>query len=41
MAGYNASLSPDEGAETPVFLALLPPSSPNGEFWKNKTVVQW
>ena len=41
MAGYNASLSPDEGAETPVLLALLPPNSPNGEFWKNKTIVQW
>ena len=41
MAGPNAALSPDEGAETPVHLALLPPGSPNGEFWKNKAVVQW
>ena len=41
MAGYNATLSPDEGAETPVHLAFLPPGSPSGEFWKNKTVVQW
>ena len=41
MAGPNAALSPDEGAVTPVHLALLPPGSPNGEFWKNKAVVQW
>ena len=41
MAGPNAALSPDEGAQTPVHLALLPTGSPNGEFWKNKAVVQW
>lgn len=41
MAGYNAPLSPDEGAETPVYLALLPPGSPSGEFWKVKKVQQW
>ena len=41
MAGPNATLSPDEGAETPVYLALLPTGSPNGEFWKNKAVAQW
>ena len=41
MAGPNASLSIDEGAETPVHLALLPAGSPNGKFWKNKAVVEW
>lgn len=41
MAGYNATLSPDEGAETPVHLALLPSNSPNGEFWRNKKVTSW
>ena len=41
MAGYNAPLSPDEGAETPVHLALLPPGSPSGEFWRVKKVQQW
>ena len=41
MAGQNASLSPDEGAETPVLLALLPAGSPNGEFWEKKAVSKW
>ena len=39
MAGDKAHLSPDEGAETPVFLALLPPESPSGELWKSKVVI--
>lgn len=41
MAGYNALKSPDEGAETPVYLAMLPPNSPSGEFWLDKTVTSW
>ena len=41
MAGPNAPLSPEEGAETPVFLALLPPGSPSGEFWKDQVVTKW
>ena len=41
MAGSGAPLSPDEGAETPVHLALLPPGSPSGEFWRVKKVEQW
>lgn len=41
MAGYSATLSPDEGAVTPVHLALLPPGSPSGEFWRNKQVASW
>jgi carbonyl reductase 1 len=41
MAGDRASLSPDEGAETPVSLALLPPGSPSGEFWKEKKIAVW
>ena len=41
MAGDRAPLSPDEGAATPVMLALLPPGSPNGEFWQNQKVSQW
>ena len=41
MAGPRAPLTPDQGAETPVMLALLPPGSPSGEFWKDKKVVQW
>ncbi|XP_068126557.1 carbonyl reductase [NADPH] 1-like [Hyperolius riggenbachi] len=43
MAGPNATKSPDEGAETPVYLALLPESAdaPYGEFVSEKKVVTW
>lgn len=41
MAGDNAPLSADQGAETPVHLALLPAGSPTGEFWIKKEVVSW
>ncbi|CAJ0929253.1 unnamed protein product [Ranitomeya imitator] len=43
MAGPNATKSPDEGAITPVFLALLPTSvdSPNGEMVIEKKAVTW
>ena len=41
MAGDRAPLTPDQGAETPVLLALLPPGSPTAEFWKNKVVAKW
>ncbi|XP_066455090.1 carbonyl reductase [NADPH] 1-like isoform X2 [Eleutherodactylus coqui] len=43
MAGPNATKSPDEGAETPVYLALLPKSVdlPNGELVSDKKVVTW
>ena len=30
-----------QGAETPVLLALLPAGSPTGEFWRDKTIVEW
>ncbi|XP_063298645.1 carbonyl reductase [NADPH] 1-like [Pelobates fuscus] len=43
MAGPNAPKSPDEGAETPVYLALLPPdaTAPHGELVSEKKVVKW
>ncbi|XP_066455088.1 carbonyl reductase [NADPH] 1-like [Eleutherodactylus coqui] len=43
LAGSNATKSPDEGAETPVYLALLATSldSPNGELVIDKKVVTW
>ncbi|NXO45963.1 CBR1 reductase, partial [Locustella ochotensis] len=43
MAGPKATKSPDEGAETPVYLALLPSSAdaPHGQFVSNKTVRAW
>ncbi|XP_063812602.1 carbonyl reductase [NADPH] 1-like [Pseudophryne corroboree] len=41
MAGPNATKSPDEGAVTPVYLALLPPGadSPYGELISEKKVL--
>ncbi|XP_056415583.1 carbonyl reductase [NADPH] 1-like [Hyla sarda] len=43
MAGPNATKSPDEGAVTPVYLALLPTSveSPNGELVSDKEILTW
>ena len=43
MAGPKAPKSPEEGAETPVYLALLPSDAkgPHGEFVHEKEVVQW
>ncbi|XP_057621146.1 carbonyl reductase [NADPH] 1-like [Chionomys nivalis] len=43
MAGPKATKSPEEGAETPVYLALLPPDAegPHGQFVQEKKVEQW
>ncbi|XP_026556326.1 carbonyl reductase [NADPH] 1-like [Pseudonaja textilis] len=43
MAGPRATKSPDEGAETPVYLALLPPgvTEPHGQFVSEKKVQKW
>ncbi|XP_030058066.1 carbonyl reductase [NADPH] 1 [Microcaecilia unicolor] len=43
MAGPQATKSPDEGAETPVYLALLPPDAdgPHGQFVSDKKVGKW
>ncbi|XP_067421651.1 carbonyl reductase [NADPH] 1-like [Emydura macquarii macquarii] len=43
MAGPNATKSPEEGAETPVYLALLSPDAdgPHGQFVSEKKVQKW
>ncbi|XP_036443683.1 carbonyl reductase [NADPH] 1-like [Colossoma macropomum] len=43
MAGPNATKSPEEGAETPMYLALLPEGAkePHGCFVSEKTVEEW
>ncbi|KAF7220539.1 carbonyl reductase [NADPH] 1 isoform X2 [Nothobranchius furzeri] len=43
MAGQAAEKSPDEGAVTPVYLALLPPGAtePHGKFVSEKEVQPW
>nr|BAA19008.1 non-inducible carbony reductase [Rattus norvegicus] len=43
MAGPKATKSTEEGAETPVYLAPLPPDAevPHGQFVQDKKVEQW
>ncbi|GFX03403.1 carbonyl reductase 1 [Trichonephila clavipes] len=44
MTSHKGILSPDQGAEAPAYLALLPPNvkSPRGEFvWNDKTIKNW
>jgi hypothetical protein len=41
MGGADAPLSPEEGADTPVWLALLPEDSPTGGFYRNRQPVPW
>lgn len=41
MGGRNASRSPAEGAETPVWLALLPEGGPQGGFFRDEAPASW
>ena len=41
MGGPYAERSPEEGAETPVWLARFKPRSPSGEFWRDGQVIDW
>lgn len=43
MAGPKATKSPEEGAETPVYLAMLPEGAkePHGQIVWDKTVQEW
>jgi NAD(P)-dependent dehydrogenase (short-subunit alcohol dehydrogenase family) len=41
MGGRNAPVSPEEGAETAIFLATLPAGGPTGRFWQNKREIDW
>ncbi|VTJ75001.1 Hypothetical predicted protein [Marmota monax] len=43
MTGPSATKSPEEGAKTPVYLALLPPEAegPHGQFVQDKQVSEW
>lgn len=43
MAGPKATKSPEEGAETPVYLAMLPEGAkePHGQLVWDKTVQEW
>lgn len=44
MTSHKGPLTPDQGAEAPLYLALLPPNvdSPRGEYiWNDKTIASW
>ncbi|PWE27191.1 20-beta-hydroxysteroid dehydrogenase [Pararhodobacter marinus] len=41
MGGDSAPLSPDEGAETAIWLATLPEDGPTGGFFRNRAPIGW
>eukprot|EP00743_Colponemidia_sp_Colp-15_P003890 GILK01004198.1.p1 GENE.GILK01004198.1~~GILK01004198.1.p1 ORF type:complete len:293 (-),score=48.78 GILK01004198.1:147-977(-) len=41
MSSHRGHLTPDQGAETPVFLALLPSDAPSGHLWQFKKIIDW
>ncbi|CZF79235.1 Putative ketoacyl reductase [Grimontia celer] len=41
MGGDSATRSPDEGAETAIWLATLDDAAPTGKFFRDKAVISW
>ncbi len=41
MGGPNATRAPEQGAETPVWLATLPDDGPSGGFFRDKKRIGW
>lgn len=41
MTKGNGTKTPDEGAQTPVFLAIQELGGKTGEFWRDERVVEW
>jgi NAD(P)-dependent dehydrogenase (short-subunit alcohol dehydrogenase family) len=41
MGGPNASLTPDQGADTALWLATLPSDGPSGGFFQNRKPIPW
>lgn len=41
MGGAGAPLTPEQGADTPVWLALLPEDGPTGGFFRNRQPAAW
>lgn len=41
MGGRSAPRSPEQGARTPVWLALLPEGGPSGGFFRDETPIAW
>jgi NAD(P)-dependent dehydrogenase (short-subunit alcohol dehydrogenase family) len=41
MGGAGAPKTPEEGADTPIWLALLPEDGPTGGFFRNRRSIGW
>lgn len=41
MGGAKAPLTPEQGADTPVWLALLPEDGPTGGFFRQRRPISW
>jgi carbonyl reductase 1 len=43
MTSHKGQLTPEQGAQTPIFLALLPENSdgPKGAFWADQKIFDW
>ena len=41
MGGAGAPRTPEQGADTPVWLATLPADGPNGGFFRNRKPIAW
>lgn len=43
MTSHKGHLTPEQGADTVIYLALLPPNveAPKGEFWAERKPVEW
>jgi NAD(P)-dependent dehydrogenase (short-subunit alcohol dehydrogenase family) len=41
MGGEKAPLSPEQGADTPVWLATLPDDGPSGGFFRERKAIDW
>jgi NAD(P)-dependent dehydrogenase (short-subunit alcohol dehydrogenase family) len=41
MGGAGAPLTPEQGADTPIWLALLPDDGPTGGFFRRRQAIAW
>jgi hypothetical protein len=41
MGGPNANRSPEEGADTAVWLSRFTPGSPGGRLWRDRAPIEW
>lgn len=41
MGGANAPLTPEDGADTPLWLATLPEDGPTGGFYRQRQPIPW